>query len=336
MVDLSTEYVGLSLANPLVPSASPLSRSLDDASRLEDAGAAAIVMYSLFEEELEAEEAMVDRFVVHQALGHGEALGFLPMHAGYRSRLDAYLEQLTALKSALGIPVIASLNGVSPDGWVLQGKHLERAGADALELNVYYIAGDADQPGPAVEARYLALLRELRKAVHLPIIMKLAPYFSSLPSFLHACRRQAPTAPRCSIAFISPTSTWTAWPWNTGSRCPPPPTRCCHALDRAAAREHDVVARRHERRAHWEDAAKMLLAGADVVHMASALLRHGPSRLTEVLEGLRRWMELKEYHPCNSSRAASARRTSAIPPCFARESYVRVLDSFTPPRGVWR
>ena len=128
MIDLGTSYLGLSLKNPLAPSASPLSRSLDDARRLEDAGAAALVMYSLFEEELRTEDAMLERFLVEQSLGHAEATGFMPAPLNYRSSLDQYLEQIQALKGALGIPVIASLNGVSLSGWVELGTELQQAG----------------------------------------------------------------------------------------------------------------------------------------------------------------------------------------------------------------
>jgi dihydroorotate dehydrogenase (fumarate) len=153
MADLSTRYLGLNLKNPLVPSASPLSRDLDSARHLEDAGAAALVMYSLFEEQILAEERQYERFIEHQSLGHAEASSFLPDQPGYQSSLDKYLQQLQALKSHLDIPVIASLNGVSEEGWVDYGRELEAAGADALELNVYYVAADMTEPAAAVERR---------------------------------------------------------------------------------------------------------------------------------------------------------------------------------------
>ena len=184
MIDLSTDYLGLKLKNPLVPSASPLTRSLDSALRLEDAGAAALVMYSLFEEELRAEDAMMERFLLQAGIGHSEAQGFLPDHGDFRGGLERYLEQLQQLKSRLGIPVVASLNGVSLSGWVDLGRALQEAGADALELNVYHVAGDMSESGEVVEARYLSLLGELRRAVSLPIVMKLSPFFSSLPNFV--------------------------------------------------------------------------------------------------------------------------------------------------------
>ncbi|HKJ10572.1 MAG TPA: dihydroorotate dehydrogenase-like protein, partial [Gammaproteobacteria bacterium] len=179
-MDLGTDYLGLKLANPLVPSASPLSRDLDTARRLEDAGASALVMYSLFEEELLQEEHQIERFLHHQDIGHAEADSFLPLPDRYQSGLETYLEHLQALKAALDIPVIASLNGISTDGWVEQGRELAGAGADALELNVYYVAADPDETGAAVEDRYVDLLRQLRSAVDIPITVKLSSQFSAV------------------------------------------------------------------------------------------------------------------------------------------------------------
>jgi len=184
MIDLSTDYLGLKLKNPLVPLSSPLSKQLDTALRLEDAGAAALVLHSLYEEELIAEDAMADRFLLHAELQDGEATGFLPDHGSYEGALDRYLEHLRRLKARLAIPVIASLNGVTPSGWVDLGKELQEAGADALELNVYHVAADPAESGDAVEARYVALLAELKRAVSVPIVMKLPPFFSSLPHFV--------------------------------------------------------------------------------------------------------------------------------------------------------
>jgi dihydroorotate dehydrogenase (fumarate) len=144
MIDLSTEYIGLKLANPLVPSSSPLTAELDSAKKLEDAGASALVLPSLFEEAIEHEQKQLERFVSSQSLGHYEAQSYQPVPEDYSSELDNYLERIQQFKSALDIPVIASLNGISTNGWIDTGKELQQAGADALELNVYYIAGDPD------------------------------------------------------------------------------------------------------------------------------------------------------------------------------------------------
>ncbi len=184
-MDLTTQYLGLTLKNPLVPSASPLSKSIDMARRLEDHGAAAIIMWSLFEEAVTAEAEGMVRFLHHQEIGSAEAgSGFLPDHHDFENALERYLDNLRGLKEALEIPVIASLNGVTPSGWIEHAKALEQAGADALELNVYYVAGDSEQSGTAVEARYLDLLKAVRGHIQIPINMKLSPAFSSLGHFV--------------------------------------------------------------------------------------------------------------------------------------------------------
>lgn len=175
MIDLSTDYLGLRLKNPLVPSASPLSKSLDSLLLLEDAGAAAVVLHSLYEEELIAEDAMTERFLLNGELHDAEATGFLPDHGNFQGALERYLEHLRLAKARLDIPVIASLNGVTPSGWIDLGKELQSVGADALELNVYHVAADPLESGDAVEARYVALLTELRRVVDIPVVMKLSP-----------------------------------------------------------------------------------------------------------------------------------------------------------------
>jgi dihydroorotate dehydrogenase (fumarate) len=183
-MDLSTQYLGLDLASPLVPSASPLSRGLDTCRQLEDAGAGAIILWSLFEEALTAETETSARFLSEQHTGFAEASHFLPNYHDYPPALDSYLEHLRRLKETLGIPVIASLNGVTVGGWIAHARALEAAGADALELNVYYVAANPEESGAQVEERYLGLLGALRHQVSLPINMKLSPNFSSVANMV--------------------------------------------------------------------------------------------------------------------------------------------------------
>ena len=184
MIDLSTEYLGLKLDNPLVPSSSPLTGEIDSAKQLEDAGAAALVMPSLFEQAIQREQKQLEQFVHSQALGNYEAQSFQPVPEDYTSELDAYLQKIEQLKSALDIPVIASLNGISTSGWIDHGKDLQEAGADALELNVYYIAADPDKTGDEVESRYLQLLGDLREHITIPVTMKLSSQFSSVANMV--------------------------------------------------------------------------------------------------------------------------------------------------------
>ncbi|NNL06166.1 MAG: dihydroorotate dehydrogenase-like protein, partial [Gammaproteobacteria bacterium] len=184
MIDLSTAYLGLELENPLVPSSSPLTGELDSARKLEDAGASALVLPSLFEEAIIYEQQQLEQYVHSQVLGHYEAQSFQPVPDNYSSELDNYLERIQQFKTALDIPVIASLNGISTSGWIDTGKELQQAGADALELNVYYIAADPGISGEDVEQRYLQLLGDLQQHVSIPITMKLSSQFSSVANMV--------------------------------------------------------------------------------------------------------------------------------------------------------
>ncbi len=338
MIDLATDYVGLKLKNPLVPSASPLSRDLDMARRLEDAGAAAIVMYSLFEEDVRAEDAMTERFLLHSGLGHAEADGFVPDQGEFKGMAERYLEQLTRLKRSLEIPVVASLNGVSRAAWLEFGRDMAAAGADALELNVYHITADITESGAAVEQRYFDLLTELRGTVKLPIIMKLSPAFSALPYFV----KQLEYAGANGVALFN--------------RFYQPDIELSDPLS-MSDRIHLSTSDESLLRLRWlailhgrvnltlaatggvhgyEDAVKMLLAGADVVHMASCLLLHGPARLSEILAGLRCWMEEREYESVAQLKGSMSQRSLARPDAVCRANYVGMIDRYEAPAGVWR
>ncbi|MEJ2644786.1 MAG: dihydroorotate dehydrogenase-like protein [Gammaproteobacteria bacterium] len=336
-MDLGTEYLGLKLANPLVPSASPLSRDLDSARRLEDAGASALVMYSLFEEELLQEQHQIERFLHHQDIGHAEADSFLPLPDRYQSGLDAYLGQLTALKNALDIPVIASLNGVSTDGWVEQGRELAGAGADALELNVYYVAADPDETGAAVEDRYVDLLRQLRSAVDIPITVKLSSQFSAVGHLVKRLHGAGANGVALFNRFYQPDID----------------LETLQVVPRLQlSNSHEVLLRMrwiailHGRvgvslaatgGVHTdEDAIKLLLAGADVVHLCSALLTHGAARLTTILDGITQWLELHEYDSVRQMKGSISHRHAPDPAAFERANYLQVLDSYAAPGGVRR
>ena len=335
MIDLSTDYVGLKLKNPLVPSASPLSKNLDVALGLEDAGAAALVMYSLFEEELDAEAAMADRFLLHGHLGHGEADGYLPDHGHFQSGLDRYLEQLRRLKERLEIPVVASLNGVSLSGWVDLGKQLQEAGADALELNVYHVAAEMAQSGIAVEARYLSLLAELRGVVNLPIIMKLSPYFSSLPHFVRQLEQGGARGLALFNRFFQPDIDLNSLQVVNHLSLSYPDEALLRIIWIAILRGRTRLTLAASGGVHGSDEAlKLLLVGADVVHMASCLLQHGPGHLTAMLRGMERWMEEKEYESVAQLKGSMSQQHLPDPTVLARANYVHVLDSFAFPRGA--
>lgn len=334
MIDLSTTYLGLVLNNPLVPSSSPLSRSLDPVLHLEDAGAAAIVMYSLFEEDVRHEEAMLDRFLLHPET-FGESSGHLPQGVNYQSKLDQYLEQIQLLKSRLSIPVIASLNGSALDGWVELGRELQAAGADALELNAWFMASDPELPGVVLEQRYIELLHALKTAVTIPVTMKLSPFFSSLPHFVRQAEQAGAAGVSLFNRFFQPDI-------DLATLSVVDRVQLSTSADTLLTMRWIAVLRGRTRLSlaatggvhTGDDALKMLLAGADVVHMASALLRGGPPALTRVLAEMREWMETREYESVSQLKGSMSQQNLPDPSAFARAAYVNALNTFTPPGGV--
>ena len=334
MLDLSTNYLGLKLKNPLVPSSTPLSRSLDPVLHLEDAGAAAIVMHSLFEEDVRNDEKMIDRFLVNPS-SFGESAGHLPFANDYQSKLDTYLEQISLLKQRLSIPVVASLNGSSLTGWVELGKEMQEAGADALELNAWFMPGDTNATGEALEDHYLALLRELKTVVSIPVSMKLSPFFSSLPNFVQQAEQAGAAGVSLFNRFFQPdidlASLTVVDRVQLSSSADVLLTMRWIAILRGRT-SLTLAATGGVHKA--EDALKMLLAGADVVHMASALLLNGPQALKVVLSEINEWMETHEYESVAQLKGSMSQQNLPNPSAFARAAYLNALDSFTPPVGV--
>jgi len=334
-MDLTTRWLGLELKNPLVPSASPLTRSLDAARRLEDAGAAALVMYSLFEEAVRAEEESMVRFLHHQDTGFGEADSFLPDHIDFPGELDRYLEQVATLKATLGIPVVASLNGVTPGGWLQHAREIQSAGADALELNVYYVAADPDQPGTAVEQRYLDVLADLAAEISIPINLKLSPQFSSVAHLVKTLEAHGAAGVSLFNRFYQPDI-------NIHSlRLQPTlhPSTSAEALlaMRWIAILHGRVGLSlgatggiHTA----EDAIKLLLAGATVVHLCTALLQRGPGHLGKVLGGVSAWMEEQGFASIDEVRGRVSQAAVNDPAQFERAQYIQVLDTYGSRPGV--
>jgi dihydroorotate dehydrogenase (fumarate) len=334
-MDLSTQYLGLDLKSPLVPSASPLSRRLDTCRRLEDAGAGAIILWSLFEESLTAETETSVRFLSEQHTGFAEAANFLPNHKDFPPALDCYLEHVRRLKEGLGIPVIASLNGVTVGGWVAHARALEEAGADALELNVYYVAADPKEDGAAVEERYLGLLGALRGQVSLPINMKLSSSFSSVANMVKRLEGAGANGVALFNRFYQPDI-------NLDSLRLRPALYPSTSPDALLAMRW--IALLHGRvglslgatgGVHTtEDALKLLLAGADVVHLCSLLLREGPGALGVVRVGIETWMEEQGFDTLEDFRGRMSALAVPNPAEFERVNYVHVLDSYRASPGV--
>ena len=336
-MNLTTNWLGLTLKNPFVPSASPLSRSLDMTKRLEDAGAAAIVMYSLFEEAVRAEEEGMTPFQRQQETTPAEADSYLPGRQGFPSELDRYLEQIASLKATLDIPVVASLNGVTASGWMTHAKEIADAGADALELNAYYVAGDVWEEGHYVEQRYVTLLKELREHVAIPINMKLSPFFSSIGNMVKKLESAGVAGVCLFNRFFQPDIQIN----DMRLQHVLPPTRPSDAL--LAMRWIAILRGRVDCSLgatggvySGEDAIKLLLAGSDVVHLCHALLQHGPQHLGKVIDELKAWMGQQGFEQLADFRGRLSQASVLDPSDYERLNYIRVLDSHSDPDGEWR
>lgn len=330
-MDLSTTYLGLPLAHPLVTGASPLVDDLDMVRRLEDAGAAAITMHSLFEEQIAHEREATWQHLDTHADGHAEAVSYFPRADEYALGPDTYLEQIRRIKAAVGIPVIASLNGVTGQGWTEYATAMERAGADALEINVYTVATDLGVPGGLVEQRVLDAARLVRAAVTIPIAVKLSPFFSSianLASRLDAIGvnglvlfnrfyqpdidiEQLDVQPRLKLSDPSELLLRLRWLAILAGRVRPA-LACSGGVHSAP------------------DAIKAIMAGASAVQLVSALLQHGPSRLTEMKRDLERWMTDHEYESVTQMRGSMSLDRCPDPAAFERGNYVRLLQTWRP------
>ncbi len=329
MIDLSTEYLGLKLANPLVPSSSPLTGSLDSARQLEDAGASALVLPSLFEEEIEQEQQQLERFVHSQALGHYEAQSYQPVPEDYSSELDTHLERLQQYKTALDIPVIASLNGVSTSGWIDTGKELQQAGADALEVNVYYIAADPQTSGEDVEQRYLQLLGDLHAHVSIPITMKLTSQFSSVANMVMQLQAAGASGVSLFNRFYQPDIDLETLEIKPHLELSSPMESLLRIRWIAMIRGRvDLSIAATGGFHHTQDIIKALLAGADVTHLCSVLLQQGPQHISLLQAELMEWMEQQEYESVEQMKGSVSRSCAINPAALEHCNYVGVLKNY--------
>jgi len=330
--DLRATYLGLELAHPVVASASPLGSSVDGARMLEEAGAAAIVLPSLFEEQIEHEALAVHDVLDSALYTSPEALDYLPELDDYNTGPDAYVEHLAEVKEALSIPVIASLNGSSPGGWVRYARLLADAGADAIELNVYAVEADTAETAEQVETRILEVVRAVRAEVRIPVAVKLGPYFSALAHM--AARLVVAGADGLVLfnRFLQPDidlETLAVVPdlhLSTREELRLP-LRWIAILHGRVPISLAATSGIHEP----DDVVKVVLAGADVAMVASTLLRHGPGRLTELRNGLGRWLEEREYASVEQAKGSLSQLACPDPSAFERAQYMRALVSFSRP-----
>ena len=329
-MDLSTRYLGLILENPLVPSASPATESLDGLKRLEDAGAAAVVLPSLFEEQLRVDERSLRHWVSRGSESYAESLSYLPVPEDFALAPDQHLERVRKAKESLGIPVIASLNGETPGGWTAYAEKLAQAGADALELNVYRVAADPDVLGEHVEEDALTVVREVRGRIKVPLAVKIGPYYSSLANM--ASRLVAAGADGLVLfnRFYQPDVDLETLEVRSrlllsgpqAQRLPLTWIALLHGKVRGASLAATGGVQTHE------DALKMLMVGADAVMMAAELLRKGPGHVKTVLDGLKKWMEEHEYASVAQLKGSMSQRACADPGAFERANYVKTLSGY--------
>jgi dihydroorotate dehydrogenase (fumarate) len=328
-MDLRTRYLGLELKHPIVASASSLTRSLDDICRLADAGASAVVMASVFEEQVVAEELREAFLLEEGAETQGEASGYFPERPDdHRGLLDAHLETLRLAAERAGVPIIASLNGASQQGWVAFARRLEQAGASAIELNVYRVPADPRETGESVEASYLEIVRAVKAQVHVPVAVKLAPYFSSPGNMALRLVEAGADGIVMFSRFYEPDidlQSLTArsdLELSTASEARLPLTwvaLLAGRLDAALAAGSGIESH--------EEVVKYLLVGADVVMTASSLLRHGPEHMGTLVRGLETWMTSRGFGSIGDLRGRLAvSRRHADPAAFMRAQYYEILS----------
>lgn len=329
-MDLSTTYLGLKLKNPIVPSSSPLTRDLGLLKRLEDAGASAVVLYSLFEEEINRESHMLDRYLTEGTNSFAEALSYFPEAPSYHAvGPDMYLNHLRKAKAALDIPVIASLNGVSVGGWLKYAREMEQAGADALELNVYYVPTGLDISSAEVEQIYVDVLREVKAAVGIPVAMKLSPFFSATG---HMAKQLADVGADGLVMFnrfYQPDLDLEKLAVVPNLHLSHPdemrlPLRWIAILYGRIAADLALTSGIHT----GHDVLKGVAAGAAVTMMASVLLEKGIPHLTACLQEVEDWLVDYEYESLAQLRGSLSQMNCAEPAAFERANYMRVLNSY--------
>ena len=329
MVDLSTTYLGLQLKNPLVASASPLSKKLERARKLEEQGIAAIVMYSLFEEQIIHESLEFDHYLSRGTDSYPEALSYLPDGGLYSISPERYLSQVAGLKKAVKIPVIGSLNGVSKGGWTSYARKIEEAGADALELNMYYVATDMEMTSSDIEEAQVELVAEIKSAIKIPLAVKISPFVTSIPHFVKRLDDAGADGLVLFNRFYQPD-------FDLDDR------EIVHSLDLSTSSDLRLPLRwisilHGKVRADfaltsgvhmYRDVLKAMMAGAKVAMMASNLLHIGEQAIRPILNDLEEWMRNHEYESIQQMQGSMSQKSVKEPAAFERANYMKVLNSF--------
>ncbi|MEW5843371.1 MAG: dihydroorotate dehydrogenase-like protein [Bacteroidota bacterium] len=328
-MNLSTKYMGLNLKNPIVPSASPLSQNVDTVKAMEDAGAAAVVVYSLFEEQIVHESGELDHYLSNHTDSYAEALSYFPEPEKFHLGPYQYLDHIAKLKKSVDIPVIGSINGVSNGGWIKYAQNIEQAGADALELNVYYIPTNPNIPGSEIEKMYIDTLKAVKSKVKIPVAIKLSPFFSSMSNMAKKLDEAGADALVMFNRFYQPDFDLeklevapnlmlsTNWEMRL-------PLRWIAILYGNVKASMAATSGIHS---HL-DAIKIIMAGGDVAMMCSELLLNGVNRIEQVVEGMKLWMEENEYDSIEMMKGSMSQKSTAEPAAFERANYMKMLQSF--------
>jgi dihydroorotate dehydrogenase (fumarate) len=341
MIDLSTTYLGLQIRTPLVASASPLSQEIDGIRRLEDAGASAVVLYSLFEEQLQQESFELEHHLAQGTNSFAEAASFFPQPDEFRTGPEGYLNHIYRAKSAVSVPIIASLNGATLGGWSKYAKHIEQAGADAIECNIYFIPTDPEVSSAAVEQAYIDILREVKIAVKIPVAIKLSPFFSNMANMAKRLEEAGADALVLFNRFYQPDinldeleiqpNVLLSTP--QALRLPLTWIGILYGRIRASLAATSGV--------HGpEDVVKLLMVGADVTMLCSALLKNGINHLHHIEEGLLEWMEKHEYESVQQMKGSMSQIRCPNPSAFERAQYMKAVKSVqhvkVTAREAWR
>jgi dihydroorotate dehydrogenase (fumarate) len=332
-MDLTTTYLGLKLRTPLVPSASPLSEEIDSIKRMEDAGAAAVVLYSLFEEQLRQDRLELDENLKRGTETFAEALTYFPEPDEFRLGPEEYLKHVAAAKKATRIPIIASLNGSSEGGWTEYAKKIQEAGADALELTIYYIPTDLNLTGTEVEMTYLDILRAVKSNVTIPVAVKLSPFFSSFANMAKRLDQAGANGLVLFNRFYQPDIELESLEVKPNILLSTPMAMRLPLRWIALLRNHvraSLAATSGIHRA--SDVLKMLMAGADVTMLCSTLIRHGIPQIAIIERDLEAWLAEHDYESVNQLKGSLSQAKCAEPAAFERAQYMKALTSYTMPR----
>jgi len=330
MTDLTTRYLGLTLKNPIVASASPRKKKIESAQKLEAAGVGAIVMYSLFEEQIIHESLELDHYLTRGTDSFAEATSYLPNSGTYAMGPEKYLDHLSAVKKAVSVPVIASLNGVSKGGWTCYARYMQDAGADAIELNLYYIATDPALTSTELENSYAELVADVKNSVQIPLAVKLSPFITALPSFATQLAKAGANGLVLFNRFYQPDFDLDNLEvihslHLSNSHDLNLPLRWISILHDLVDVDFALTSGVHT----GQDVLKAMMAGAKVAMIASELLANGYGRIPDMLGVIQSWMEQHEYTSITQMQGAMSRKSVREPAAFERANYMKVLSSWT-------